>query len=233
MGLFVIKPWVKIAAWMIALIIVSLNVKLVVQEVQEWIAGAGSRAWIIWITIVPLCFAAFGLLLYITFKPIIQKRRAEKDSKIPHGAATQLNITDTPSYSRIAICIDFSSVDSLTIKSALSQGGKQATYILIHVVETAGALVYGSEIADMESIKDSQALKDYAQQLLDKGYQVDIRIGYGNPRRTIPKMVKEFKADLLVMGAHGHQFFKDILLGATVDTVRHRVEIPVLIVQHK
>ena len=40
-------------------------------------------------------------------------------------------------------------------------------------------------------------------------------------------------ADLLVMGAHGHKFFKDLIFGTTVDTVRHRVGIPVLIVKEK
>jgi manganese transport protein len=44
-------------------------------------------------------------------------------------------------------------------------------------------------------------------------------------------MVTEFQADLLVMGAHGHKFFKDLIFGSTVDVVRHRVKIPVLIVR--
>ena len=37
--------------------------------------------------------------------------------------------------------------------------------------------------------------------------------------------------DLLLMGAHGHRGLKDILLGTTVDAVRHRVKVPVFIVQ--
>jgi len=101
------------------------------------------------------------------------------------------------------------------------------------VVETAGAMVYGSDIEDQESAKDTQALENYRKQLEEKGYDVEIKIGFGNPRRTIPQMVKEFQADLLVMGAHGHKFFKDLIFGATVDTVRHRVEIPVLVVKEK
>jgi manganese transport protein len=32
------------------------------------------------------------------------------------------------------------------------------------------------------------------------------------------------------MGAHGHKGFKDLLFGTTVDAVRHKVKIPVLIV---
>jgi manganese transport protein len=38
-------------------------------------------------------------------------------------------------------------------------------------------------------------------------------------------------ADVLVMGAHGHKLLKDLVFGATVDAVRHAVEIPVLVVR--
>ena len=233
MGAFVIKPWIKIAAWLIAVVIVSLNVKLVLQEVTGWLADAGENAWIIWVTAVPVCLAAGALLLYITFKPLIEKRTAERDAKIPHGTAVKLDVSSKLIYNRIAIAIDFSKMDNLTIRSALAQGGMTARYLLLHVVETAGAMVYGSDIEDQESAKDTQALENYRKQLEEKGYDVEIKIGFGNPRRTIPQMVKEFQADLLVMGAHGHKFFKDLIFGATVDTVRHRVDIPVLVVKEK
>ncbi len=232
MGIFVIKRWVKISAWIIAAIIVGLNVKLVIQEVQGWLAVAGSNSWIIWITVIPVCIAAFALLLYITVKPWIEKRM-EQDTRIPHGAASTLQISGKPSYKRIAVSIDFSAMDSIAIQSALAQGGKEANYLLLHTVETAGALFYGSEIEDHESEKDIQNLAAYAQQLKDTGYTVDTQIDYGNLRRTIPKLVKAFDADLLVMGAHGHKLFKDLIFGTTVDTVRHRVGIPVLIVQKR
>jgi manganese transport protein len=231
MGAFVIGTKMKIAAWLIALVIVGLNVKLVIQEVEGWLVAAGSNAWMIWAFVVPAIGAAFALLVYITFKPVIDKRRQEKATRLPHGEARDLQIKVGPSYKRIAVTIDFSDLDTITIKSALAQGGKEASYQLIHVVETAGALVYGSRIADRESSKDASALEAYAKQLRGEGYDVSIEVGYGNPRRTIPKFVKAFNADLLVMGAHGHKLFKDLIFGATVDTVRHRVGIPVLIVQ--
>jgi len=231
MGVFAIKPWIRMAAWVIAAIIVSLNVKLVLQEVSGWLTAAGDSSWIIWITVVPICVAAGILLLYITFKPFLESRAAEKQARIPHGTAVTLDVSDSPVYQRIAITLDFSTIDNLTIQSALAQGGKQAKYILLHVVETAGAMVYGSEIADRESSEDLVSLENYRQQLSEKGYEVTIEVGYGNPKRRIPKMVTEFKADLLVMGAHGHKFFKDLIFGSTVDTVRHRVKIPVLIVR--
>ncbi len=233
MGVFTIKPWLRISAWVIALIIVSLNVKLVVQEITSWLAIAGSNSWMIYTFALPVCFSAAILLVYITVKPMIDIQGHEKTAKIPHGTAVILEPITKPVYSRIAICVDFSNMDSLAIASAIAQGGKEANYVLLHVVETAGAMVYGSEIDDHESMEDQNALHNYANQLQQQGYTAQIRIGYGNPRRRIPQLVKGFNADLLVMGAHGHQFLKDLILGATVDTVRHRVDIPVFIVREK
>jgi manganese transport protein len=231
MGVFVIKPWVKICAWLIALIIVSLNVKLVFQEIAYWIENAGAHAWVLYVLVIPVCMAIAGLLLYIAFKPLLDIRRAEQLAKAPHGTAADLSSLEKPTYQKITIAIDFSDVDTLAIKSALAQGGKYATYQLVHVVETAGALWYGSEIADRESADDKLALQKYADQLMAHGYNVQTQIGYGNPKRILPEIIQHFDSDLLVMGAHGHKWMKDLILGATVDTVRHRVKIPVLIVR--
>jgi len=231
MGKFVIKAWVKISAWVIAAVIVSLNVKLVYQEISDWLVNAGEYGWIIWGTVVPLCAGAALLLLYITLKPYIERLAAEKEARIPHGTAITLDVSEKLIYNRIAIAIDFSNMDNLTIQSALAQGGLKARYVLLHVVETAGAMVYGSDIEDQESAKDRAALENYSRQLAEKGYSVEIKIGFGNPRRRLPEMVSAFQADLLVMGAHGHKLFKDLIFGTTVDTVRHRVNIPVLIVK--
>ena len=233
MGTFAIGPLMRTAAWIIALIIVSLNVKLVYEEVNGWLEAAGSNAWMLWITVIPICLGAFGLLLFITVKPYLEKRQKEKETTVPHGTAAQLEDLEKPVYRKIAICIDFSSIDALAIRSAVAQGGKDASYLLVHVVETAGAMVYGSDIDDRESAKDKDALGLYLQQLKDLGYHADLQVGFGNPRRVIPKIVKGFEADLLVMGAHGHTFFKDLIFGTTLNTVRHRVNIPVLITKEQ
>ena len=232
MGEFVIKTWMKIVAWLIALIIVSLNVKLVIQELTGWLDSAGEHAWIIWLTAMPVCAVTFGLLLYITFKPVIDKRRGDR-APVPHGTAKVLEHIAQPVYTRIAICIDFSKIDSLAIRSALAQGGTNAHYCLIHVVESAGAMIYESEIDDLESSEDAAALNDYRLQMVEKGFNVEARVGYGNPKSRIPEMVRGFDADLLVVGAHGHQFWKDLIFGTTLDTVRHRVNIPLLIVRER
>ena len=148
-----------------------------------------------------------------------------------HGAFAPLEFSQEQSFKRIAVTLDFGDMDAKAIHSALAQGGKQAHYLLIHVVESAAAWILHSDVGDSESGLDFLELQQYADQLQAQGYQVDIKLGYGNPKRQIPKLVQEFEADLIVMGAHGHQWLKDLIFGATVDSVRHRLSITMMVVR--
>ncbi|MCB0496089.1 MAG: Nramp family divalent metal transporter [Cyclobacteriaceae bacterium] len=228
MGEFVIGIWTRIGAWLIALIIVTLNIKLVIDEINGWLAAAGEHKLLLQLTVIPVAWASGILLLYITFKPII--RKAKHVRKVPHLTEQLIEFTEVPSFKKLAITIDFSDVDEKAINNALKQGGKGAEYTLIHIVETAGAYMMGSEISDFETKSDKENLEHYADQLISKGYKVSTLIGHGNPKRVIPKLVNEINADLLVMGAHGHGLIKDLVFGTTVGAVRHKVSVPVLVI---
>jgi manganese transport protein len=180
--------------------------------------------------VVPVAIAAGALLLYICFQPLIKKRPSIQ-VKVPHDVMKHLETLSEKKYNRIAVTIDFTSTDAVTIQHAVTQGGKDAKYLLIHIVETAGAIMMGSEIKDFETSSDFENLEAYAMELRAKGFDCKLQIGYGNPKKDIPVLVKEFDSDLLVMGAHGHHAWKDFLFGTTVNSVRHRVKIPVLIVR--
>ena len=229
MGVFGIRTPIKILAWICAIIIVGLNIKLVMGEVGN-LFDSGAPEIVKWLVLAVVIFAAF-LLVYIVFLPAIRKKKTTREEvRLPHGKFEMVPSLQVAEYKRIAISLDFSEVDSNAIKHALSQGKSDAHYLLIHVVESAGALVAGKEISDFETESDYNTLKQYTEYLSGLGYKVDIKIGYGSPKKAIPKLVEEFGADLLVMGAHGHKGIKDFLYGTTVDSVRHSVKIPVLIV---
>ena len=229
MGVFANKLWLKILAWLIAGIIVVLNAKLVIETMSEWISHSENPL-VYYLTVVPIVIAAGVLLIYITVAPIIKKEK-HKVTHTPDGLPAELNITDTNQYKRIAISVDFSMSDSKAISSAFSQGGKNAEYILIHIVETAGARMMGHEIDDLETVSDKSNLEKYRSDLTEKGYSVQTKLGFGNPKKSIPEIVNNCDCDLLVMGAHGHRAFKDFLFGTTLDEVRHNVKVPVLIVK--
>lgn len=229
MGEFAIKLWVKIAAWVIAAVILFLNIKLVIETVSEWIKNA-DNPWILYITIIPVLIAAGLLLVYITISPIVKKKIHLKHRK-PDGTPTELTITDGDKFNKIAVTVDFSSSDSHAINNAIVQGGKNAEYTLIHIVETAGARMMGNEINDFETSEDMLNLEKYKTELEGLGYNIKLKLGFGNPKKSIPEIVNNSDCSLLVMGAHGHKAFKDILFGTTLDSVRHNVKIPVLIVK--
>jgi manganese transport protein len=122
-------------------------------------------------------------------------------------------------------------MDGQTLRYAISMGSPDTVYQLIHVVESAGAIILGDEIRDKETGDDAERLQYYANEMKGKNYQVETYLGFGNPKLSIPKAVQAFNADLLVLGAHGHRLFKDLIFGTTVDSVRHSVNIPVFIVR--
>ncbi len=225
---FVIPIYVKLFAWLSTILIVSLNAKLVFSQVKEWTQTSDNPILLLFI-VIPLILGAAFLLLYITFHPLLRKT-IKVAPPGPHGSFHPIQFVDVKPYKRIAVALDFSSIDEETISHALSQGGVRSEYLLIHIVESAGAIVMKNDIRDYEFHSDKLRLNQYAEELKLKGYQIETKIGYGNPKKAIPQIVKEFKSDLLIMGAHGHTGFKDFLLGTTVDAVRHKVNIPVLIV---
>lgn len=227
MGIFTISIPTKIAAWLAAAIIVGLNVKMVIGQIQDWLTMSDS----IWLRVLVVPFSLFCLFmfLYITFAPLLRKMQ-EKKIHLPHGSFTAMDIQSKEAAKRIAVTLDFGSMDHLAIQSAIAQGGKDTTYILLHVTESAGALWLGTDTRDFESRRDKETLEQYQSFLKLNGYTCEIKLGYGNPRRAIPELVKEKNADMLVMGAHGHLALMDFILGSTVDAVRHRLNIPILVV---
>ncbi|HSD15036.1 MAG TPA: Nramp family divalent metal transporter [Flavobacterium sp.] len=228
---FAIGKYTKMASWLIALVIVSLNARLVFDEIKGWIETSENPVYV-WVFVVPLAVAAALLLIYIIVKPFLEKSMATP-TLVPHIKEIVVKEAEKPIvYSKIAIALDFSKTDQRSIESALQLGGKHAQYTIMHVVESAGAMVYGEEIADFETTSDLSYLKKYKAVLEEKGYKVNIQLDFGNPKTSIPKMINEGDFDILILGAHGHNWFKDLLFGTTVNAVRHAIDIPLLIVKN-
>ncbi len=230
MGKFVINKYVKVLAWVAAIIIVSLNIKLIGEELIKFFDTPIGELFYVRLIVLIIVLYAFALLCYITFEPFLSRKRVAK-SVIPHGKAIVLNEVIKPNYNHVALAVDFSKQDENTLHHALSLGGKNARYLLIHVVESAGAIHMGNDIFDKEAQFDLDNLKVYQHSLQQKGYVVDVKLGFGKSARTISNIINQTDADILVMGAHGHKGLKDIIFGSTVDKVRHQVKIPVLIVK--
>ncbi|MBK8610514.1 MAG: Nramp family divalent metal transporter [Chitinophagaceae bacterium] len=226
MGKFAIKPVVKIAAWLIATVLVYLNLKMLVNEMGEvFINGA------LWqqILLGSGAFICLALLAYIIITPLLTKTKKTVSIKIHPETNTISNLV-IPSFNNIAIALDFSENDEKLLAYALGQGKEESRFILIHIVESASAKLFGHESDDYESRKDKERMDAYVSQLADRGYHVSGFLGFKNRAKEIARIAKEARADMLVMGAHGHTGIEDFIYGETVNTVRHELKIPVLIV---
>jgi manganese transport protein len=227
MGEFAIKPLTKIAAWLVAAILIYLNVSNLVVQAIEVFKTEGMIGWKIAIILFAIFFV--WLFLMMTLLPLVKRRKEMHSVKI-HGEIQALQQLQILQPKRIAIALDFSKSDEKLVAHALSQGGHEATYILLHVVESASAKYLGNQVDDDESRKDKQRLESYVSQLNILDYHALAFIGYKSRVKEIIRMVKDNHADMLIMGAHRHSGLKDYLFGETIEAVRHELDIPVLIV---
>jgi len=227
MGEFAIKPFIKFIAWLVAIILVYLNVKMVAQQSIILFDQGGMIVWKIVVVLAAVVF--IWLFLMMSLLPLIRKHKQRKSIRL-HGEAPSLQNLSIKATQKIAVALDFSTNDEKLVAYAVSQGKKEASYILLHVVESASATYLGKESDDDETRKDIERLIMYTQELRDFGYNVVYELGYRNRIKEIVRIVKQSEADLLVMGAHQHTGIKDYLFGETIEAVRHEIKIPVLIV---
>jgi manganese transport protein len=227
MGRFVIKPIVQIAAWLITAVLVYLNLSMVIGQAADYFASSDNLFWKI---VISLSGLAFITLLIITIVyPLLKKRKMAQATPL-HGPINPLQSLEIPRYAAIAVALDFSENDSKLLAHALGQGHAGTSYLLLHVVESVPARIYAHDSDDIETQKDRERLLYYARELKEKGFNAEARIGFGNRSKEIVRLVLENRCDMLVIGAHGHTGLKDLFYGETVNTVRHELKIPVLVV---
>ncbi len=230
MGKFATSLPLKVLAWVFAVLIVGLNARLVIQEIGNWADANQGSANLVHFVIAPIAVGVAALLLYVFLRPLLYKH-TNQHTYIPHGIATSLDNLEAVHYNHIAVTIDFSKNDQDCIRHALMQGGKKAKYSLIHVVETAGARYYGKQVMDNETQSDVNNLEKYVDALTKLNYKAEGRIGYGGAATAIAEIVNSEGIDFIVMGSHGHKALKDLIFGTTVNSVRHKVNVPVLVVK--
>ena len=228
MGEFVIHWSVKTMAWIVASILVFLNGNLVVGFVTSFYNGTGNGLVKFLLIVLVLLFLA--LLIYIVVFPIFLKRHHAKVEEGFHGEMIELDWSQEAPVNKIAIAVDFSVADAKLIKTAIQHAHQATEFIFIHVVESATAKYLQESSDDIETRKDQARLDTYANALALKGYKVITYLGYENRVKEIVNIVNSYEAKLLVMGGHRHQGWKDYIFGETIESVRHKVNIPVLIV---
>ncbi|HET7233104.1 MAG TPA: universal stress protein [Longimicrobium sp.] len=108
-----------------------------------------------------------------------------------------------------------------------------ASVLLVHVADGWVARTWRQldlrESEEME--RDRLYLESVANRLADTGVEVDAVLAGGDPSREIVQLAEREGCDLIAMSTHGHRFISDLLYGSVANEVRHRSNIPVLLVR--
>ena len=104
--------------------------------------------------------------------------------------------------------------------------------LLVHVADGWAARNYDQlQLREsQEMIEDRAYLDETAKQLRRRGLAVETFLALGDPPAEILKTAKHEQCDLIAMTTHGHRLLADLFYGSTIEHVRHRSMIPLLIV---
>lgn len=105
--------------------------------------------------------------------------------------------------------------------------------LLVHVADGFAARNYDRlKLAESQEMKDDRAyLETAAEALRARGLQVTTRLALGHPPAGILTSAAEEECDLIAMTTHGHRLLGDLIYGSTINEVRHKAEVPVLLVR--
>ncbi len=228
MGTFSNPRWVKGLGWCAVAIIVCLNLKLVYDTI---LSDIHTSPWYVILPVLSLVAALLSLLAYIVIKPLVRPGKVWEEGmpRLSRAVAKQLKPI---ALKEIGVALEHTEGDGEVISAAVSMArSHKARITLLHIVDTPGAMVYGQESASLHESEDQQYLEDLAREIEEHDLPVETMLRYGKPQEEIVRATKEAGFDLLILGSHGHRGFADLFYGATVDRVRHALDVPVMVVR--
>ncbi len=234
MGRFASRAWLQVLAWAAAALILALNVRLIMLALDDWLSGAGH--WRIWLElgIAPILIGLGILLLWMILHPVLPAWARQFGGRAPIElpAAVAINLP-SPLYQKILVPLDHTSRDREAIAHAAALAKQyNAKLYLLHIEEGVTSQIYGSLSSTAEVLAGQQYLSNIVQELEHQHVAVEAVVRHAvTPRKAIVLYAQELKPDLVVMGAHGHKGLKDIVFGTTINAVRHKLKIPLLVVR--
>jgi manganese transport protein len=135
-------------------------------------------------------------------------------------------------YQKILIALDATEADETILRhvSVLAQSF-DSELVILHVADGWAARLFGANAVSREIDEDQAYLRAVQARLAGEGLKVEAELAFGDPADEIVKWVTSRGCDLVAMSTHGHRFISDVLYGSTAETVRHRVDVPVLLLK--
>lgn len=232
MGEFANKLWVKVAAWLTACIVLSLNVKYLVEKELSVLADPHSDLYTFGLIAIPFLVATALLLVYIIIEPFLRRvREARREPAIPVIGSATIEIA-SKKYDAVGVALEGNEMDEQVLTQGISLCADGGSLVLIHVIGSPMTMISQENTRDSAARAGEAYMNDLKKKFQgDPRFRVQTVLGYGSPPDELVRIAGEEHLELLVMGSHGHRGLKDIFFGTTIAPVRHKLSIPVFIVK--
>ena len=233
MGALANRVWVKTLAWIAAALILALNVWLVILSTRDWLNDAGKWRGRMELAMIPILAGICFVLLWVIFEPVLPqwiRQFGQAPIDLPQAVAEDL---PSPVYRKILVPLDHTVRDRDAIAHAAAIAKQHhAKLYLLHVEEGVTSFVYGPLASTAEVEAGDQYLQRIVNELQNQQVAVEMVVRHARvPKTEIVRYAEELQPDLIVMGAHGHRGLKDIVFGTTINAVRHKLKMPLLVVR--
>ena len=137
-------------------------------------------------------------------------------------------------YRKILVALENSRADQSLLPHVAELAKRfQSTLLLVHVAD--GWVARNFErltLAESDEMKEDRAyLEATAERLRAEGLLVTAHLALGDPPTGILETAEREQCDLIAMTTHGHRLIGDLIFGSTINEVRHKANIPVLLVR--
>ena len=139
-------------------------------------------------------------------------------------------------YRKILVALDNTKTDAAVVSHVRELAQLcQAELLLVHVADGFAARQFHQlNLAESQEMVDDRAyLESVAVTLRESGLPVRTHLAMGEPAAELLKTIAAEQCDLVAMTTHGHQLLGDLVHGSTIDKVRHKTGVPLLIVRTK
>ena len=137
-------------------------------------------------------------------------------------------------YEHILVTLDATAADRTILQHIVPLATMcHSKVTLLHVADGWAARTYGADAVSREIDEDRAYLAKVREELSAAGVPTEAELAYGDPATEIIKWVRQRGCNLIAMSTHGHRLLADLFLGTAADTVRHEVEVPVLLIKAK
>jgi manganese transport protein len=137
-------------------------------------------------------------------------------------------------YRKILVALDLTAADETLLPHIAQLAGRmKSELLLVHVADGWVARNFDQlNLSESEEMReDWKRLESTADRLRSAtSLQVGTRLALGDPPSQILQLADAEKVDLIAMASHGHRLVGDIIHGSTIEAVRHRARVPIIVV---